>query len=79
MINAYELVLFIPEGEKGLYRKYEEVHYQRAYSLETIKKLIKEAGLIFEDAYDAFTRNPPAPDSERICIVAREHGKRIEE
>lgn len=75
MINEYELALFIPEGEEGLYRKYEEVHYQKAYSLEKIKALIEEAGLIFEHAYDAFTKNPPTETSERICIVAREHGK----
>lgn len=75
MINEYELALFIPEGEDGLYRKYEEVHYQRAYSLEHIKMMIEEAGMIFEGAYDAFTKNPPTETSERICIVAREQGK----
>ena len=31
-INEYELAIFIPEGEDSdLYRKFEEVHYQRAY------------------------------------------------
>ena len=33
-INEYELAIFIPEGEDSdLYRKFEEVHYQRAYDL----------------------------------------------
>lgn len=74
-INAYELAIFIPEGDKGLYRKYEEVHEQRAYPLDTIKKLLEQAGLRFEAAYDAFTRQPPRPESERIYVVAREQKK----
>jgi len=72
-INEYNLSLFIREGE--LYRKYEEMHYQRAYELEEIRRLIEEAGMEFITAYDAFTRNAPRPDSERIYVVAREKGK----
>lgn len=74
MINEYDLTLFIQE-EYDLYRKYEEVHYQRAYELETIKALIKEAGMEFIAAYDAFTKEPVKEDSERIYVIAREQGK----
>lgn len=74
-MNEYDLTLFIPEGDGGLFRKYEETHYQRGYELETIKALLKEAGLIFVDAYDAFTKEPPREDSERIYVIARENGK----
>ena len=63
------------DGET-LYRKYEETHYQKAYSLEKIKELLAEAGMEFIDAYDAFTRNPVKEDSERIYILAREKGKK---
>lgn len=73
-INQYDLTLFIRE-EGDLYRKYEETHYQRVYDLETIKCLLKEAGMQFVAAYDAFTKEPVREDSERIYIVAREHGK----
>lgn len=73
-INEYDLTLFIRERE-DLYRKYQEIHYQRAYELETIKQLLKEAGMEFVAAYDAFTREPVKQDSERIYIIARECGK----
>lgn len=73
-INEYELTLFIREKE-GLYRKYQEQHFQKAYTLDTMKRLIEESGLVFETAYDAYTRNAPGEDSERICVIAREHGK----
>ena len=70
MVNEYELTLFIRE-ESGLFRKYEETHYQKAYELDTVKRLIEEAGLKFVTAYDAFTREPVNRDSERMYIIAR--------
>ena len=75
-INEYDLALFIPEGKDGLYRKYEEVHYQRAYELELVKELLEKAGMEFVAAYDAFTKNPVNEKSERIYVIAREHGKK---
>ena len=75
-INEYDLSLFIEtDKDSGLYRKYEETHYQRAYTLEEMKKLIKKSGLEFVTAYDAFSKNAPTDTSERIYVVAREQGK----
>lgn len=73
-INEYALTIFAP-CEDGRYEKYEELHYERAYSLEEIKSALKEAGMTYVTAYDAFTHNPPSQDSERIYVIAREHGK----
>lgn len=74
-INEYELSLFIKEQDSDLYRKYREMHYQKAYDLETIKGLIHQSGLEYVTAYDAFTRNEPTGESERIYVIAREKGK----
>lgn len=73
-INEYDLTLFI-ENKEGLYEKYEETHYQRAYELDTICDLLKQAGLKLEAVYDAFTFEAPKADSERVYFVARETGK----
>lgn len=73
-INEYDLTLFIRQ-EDGLYRKYEETHYQRAYDLATVKELLKKSGLKLETVYDAFTLQAPSPESERIYFVAREQEK----
>ncbi|MGC6176116.1 class I SAM-dependent DNA methyltransferase [Lacrimispora sp. 38-1] len=73
-INEYDLSLFIREKE-DLYRKYKETHYQRAFTIDEIREALKEAGLEFLDAYDAFTTNPVKETSERIYLIAREHGK----
>ena len=74
-INEYELSLFIKEEDSDLYRKYQETHFQKAYDLETIKRLVEQSGLEYITAYDAFTRNAPTGTSERIYVVAREKGK----
>lgn len=63
-------------GENGsLYRRYTETHYQRGYTLAEIKELLERAGLVFIEAYDADTKEPPNDMSERICVIARENGK----
>lgn len=74
-INEYELSLFIREEDSDLYRKYQEMHYQKAYDLETIQRLVEQSGLTYITAYDAFTKNAPTSESERIYVVAQEKGK----
>lgn len=69
-INQYDLSLFIRE-EDGRYRKYEETHWQRAYEQECVEALIRESGLELLHVYDAFTKNKPAEDAQRIYYVCR--------
>ena len=76
-MNEYELTLFIKEQDSNLYRKYQEMHYQKAYTLDAMRELIEWSGLEFVTAYDAYTRKAPTETSERICVVAREHGKGV--
>ena len=73
-INEYDLTLFI-KGADGRFDKYEETHYQRAHDLETVKRAMAAGGLRFEAAYDAFTREEPGVECERIYMIAREQGK----
>ncbi|MGN0393147.1 MAG: class I SAM-dependent DNA methyltransferase, partial [Bariatricus sp.] len=73
-INEYELSIFIREKE-NLFRRYEETHFQRGYTLDEMIRMIKDSGLEFVTAYDAFTREAPKEDSERIYVIAREKGK----
>lgn len=79
-INEYELNLFIREDaesetEGDLYRRFRETHFQRAYTLEEIIRIVEESGLQFVTAYEAFTKEPPSKNSERIYVIAREQGK----
>ena len=69
-VNEYDLTLYIREDGES-YRRFEEVHYQRAYDLKTIDRLLADAGMELTAAYDAFTKEPVWDDSERIYVVAR--------
>lgn len=73
-INEYDLTLYIKERD-ARFARFQEVHYQKCYELATIKRLLQEAGLEFVAAYDAYTKDPVADDSEKITIVARECAK----
>lgn len=70
-INEYQLSIFI-QGEDGRYDKFSEIHFQRAYTLEEIKQALKEAGLAFVTAYEAFTHQQASEENDRIYVVARE-------
>lgn len=71
-INEVSLTLFIPEQDSEYYVKYEETHYRKAYALDTVRRLIEEAGMEWVAVYDALTEKRPKKDSERVYIIARE-------
>lgn len=68
-INEYDLTVFVAEGT--LFRRFQEVHFQRGYRLEQIKALLARAGLEFLEALDADTHGRVTKESERIYVVAR--------
>ena len=74
-LNTYQLTLFIPE-HGDLYRRYEELHVQRAYSADRVRALLAEAGMEFLWAKEAYTDREASPDSERVWFAAREQGKK---
>lgn len=73
-INEYDLTLYIKDEDER-FQRFQEVHYQKCYDLETIKELLAEAGMEFVTAYDAYTKNPVRNDSEKVLVIAREKGK----
>lgn len=75
MINQIDLTLFIPAEENNsnnIFIRQEETHYRRAYSIDTIKSLIEEAGMEWVTAYHTLSEDEPRKDSERIYVIARE-------
>lgn len=74
-INEYELSLFVKDEElsqngQDIYQRYQETHFQRGYTLGEMKELLETAGMRFLAAYDAFTKDAPKEESERIYIIA---------
>lgn len=74
-INEYEISFFVRDEElsksgQDIYQRYQETHFQRGYTLEEMKGLLEAAGMRFLAAYDAFTKDAPGEESERIYIIA---------
>lgn len=72
-VNEYLLTVYaLEDEERDLFSRCEELHFQRTYEPEQIKKLIEDAGMEFVAVYDAFTREAPHSRSERLYFIARE-------
>ena len=52
------------------YERFEETHFQRAYSIAEVKALLKKAGLIDIKVYKAFTKDAPDSAAERVYFVS---------
>ena len=72
-INTYALTLYVRE-DAGIYRRFEEVHRQRAYSVTEVKKMVEASGLSLLSVYDAFTKEEVRAESERIVVIAKRPG-----
>ena len=71
-INEYLLTVYqLEDGERDLFSRCDELHYQKAYDPEQVQQWIKESGMDCCAVYEAFTRQPAASDSERIYFVAK--------
>ena len=70
-VNEYNLTLYIRD-EDNKYDRFEETHYQKAYSIKEMKEIIEESGMELVAIYDAFTMDEPKDDSERVYYVVKE-------
>lgn len=67
LLTVYELV----DDEKDLFVRTDEVHRQRAYHIEEVQGLLEESGLESLHVYEAFSREAPKANSQRVYFVAR--------
>lgn len=76
-INEYDLTLYIQEEEDpDCFMRFEEVHYQRAYEIEEIKKAVSEGGMELIGMIDVDTMAAVSEESERMYVIAKEVGKK---
>ena len=63
------LNFFVPVGQ--LYRRFEEIHQQKAYDVETIINKLRSIGFTKVSIYDEFTFVKPRPQSMRIFFAVQ--------
>lgn len=66
-INEYQTNIFIKEGKS--YRRYEEFHYERAYTAAELEGIISAAGFAILEMRDAESFEACHAKSERIIFV----------
>lgn len=73
-ICDFYLTFFCREGK--LYNRFDEVHSERAYSIDEISAMLEKAGMKVLRVYDDRSFDSPKYDSERVFFVAQEQGKK---
>lgn len=70
-INEYDLSLFIrrPELGQDVFQKYEEIHFQRGYTIEEMTEAAGQAHLVPVSWSDSDDHGPVRKDSERVLAV----------
>lgn len=69
-VNEYDLILFIQE-QNGLFRKFEETHFQRCYEPSVVRTMLEQNGFEILGICDDYSRTPGREDSERLLFIAR--------
>lgn len=67
-IAEFYLTFFVSD-EDNKYIRFDEEHFERAYSIEEIKQLLKEASFKEIYCFDGFTFDKPSDKSERVNFV----------
>lgn len=67
-IICFELSFFIKDN--GNYKRFNETHRQKAYSIDHIVSILEKAGFKEIDYFSAFTLEKPCFSSERIQYIA---------
>ena len=91
-INEYDLTVFVREEREdhtdhtgktaatgngqAVFRRFQETHLQRGYTLAQMQEYLRAAGLVFVEALDADTHEAVTDSSERIYVAARKCGKK---
>jgi len=69
-ICRFDLTFFAQD--KDGYRRYDEVHVERGYSLQELKEIIKASGLELVSVYNELSFSKPTAKSQRVFFVCRE-------
>jgi len=69
----HELSFFVLDERSGKYDRYDELHFQRTFPIQTYQKWLTEAGFELLEVCADFKNKPPESHSERIFFVLRKN------
>ena len=72
-VCSYFMDLFCRE-ESGLWRREEELHRERAYSIPQLTAMLEQAGFREIRTFGELSMRPPRPGEQRVFFTARKDG-----
>lgn len=74
IVNMF-LTFFVKDNESELYERFEEEHYERAYTEEEIEDFLSKANLKILNKFDGYSNNKVSKESERILyVIGKDNG-----
>lgn len=69
--SIYSELAFFVRQESGLYRRFDETHYQRTFEVHTYVAMLAKVGFSVERIFSDWEDEPPHEESERIFFQVR--------
>ncbi|CAM3113689.1 class I SAM-dependent methyltransferase [Filibacter tadaridae] len=69
--SVYSELAFFVREESGLYRRFDEIHTQRTFEVNSYVELLREAGFSIERIFADWEDEAPHEESERIFFQVR--------
>lgn len=66
----FYISFFVKDSDKGLYRRFNELHVEKAYTSSEIETALRKSGFSIISVYDEYSRKIPNPKSERLTFLA---------
>jgi len=67
----FDLTFFV--REENYYKRFDEVHFERAYTEDELSEIIKHSGLELLEVYDGLSFRSPSKNSERLFFICKKH------
>lgn len=69
--SVYSELAFFIRGKEGLYKRFDEVHYQRTFPVHTYVEMLQNIGFSIERIFADWEDEAPHDESERIFFQIR--------
>lgn len=66
----FYISFFVKDTEKDLYRRFNEIHIEKAYTSLEIETALRESGFSFVSIFDEYSKKHPNSKSERLTFLA---------
>lgn len=71
LISRFDITFFVQDGDEDEYVRFDEVHLQKAYSVEEWISLLIKAGFVSVQTLDFLSEKQPLKSAQKVHLIAR--------